>query len=192
MDSTGAAPSASTDAGSSADLVAGTSEAGTSEAGGIDARASEAVHVPGQPLLPREDESAPDIEESGVGASSDAQESPGTPVVAAADPAAEPAPIVDLAASASAAAPAARGAKRGSATRKSAKKAPPRRAGEPAAQEVTSAPARAKSSTVPAEGADTARLDAKAVRQWAATNGITVPARGPLSTAVREQYLAAN
>ncbi|WP_432507196.1 Lsr2 family DNA-binding protein [Kineococcus arenarius] len=78
-----------------------------------------------------------------------------------------------------------------SATRRTAKKAPPRRAGEPAAQEVTSAPARARNSTVPAAGADTARLDAGLVRRWAVANGIAVPARGPLSARIREQYLAA-
>ncbi|WP_420814619.1 Lsr2 family DNA-binding protein [Kineococcus vitellinus] len=57
---------------------------------------------------------------------------------------------------------------------------------------MTSAPARAQSATVPGGGADTAPLDARVVRQWAAANGITVPPRGPLSTRVREQYLAAH
>ena len=92
------------------------------------------------------------------------------------------APVVDLASST---APV-RSAGRRAATRRSAKKAAPRRAGEPEAKEVTSAPARA------AGGSAAPGPDARAVRQWAAANGIAVPPRGPLSTRVREQYLAAH
>ncbi|WP_432496363.1 Lsr2 family DNA-binding protein [Kineococcus gypseus] len=172
------------------------------------------VHVPGQQPLPLEGLTAPATDGSGTetgsgsnGSGSNGSGSTGSGSTgssagsstaalvggAAAGAASGRTPVVDLAGSASTSepVPAARGAVRAGTTRRSAKKAPPRRAGEPAAREVTSAPARAASSTVPAAGADTARLDARAVRRWAAANGIDVPPRGPLSAAVRERYLAA-
>ena len=138
--------------------------------------AGDSAHVPGQQPLPLDGLDTP--------GSTDGSPEPDTRIGTGSD---ATTPVATTAAE-----PAGReAAARKAAARKSAKKAPPRQAGEPAAREVTSAPARAGNATVPGAGADTTPLDARAVRQWAAAHGITVPPRGPLSTRVREQYLAA-
>lgn len=136
--------------------------------------------VPGQQALPLEGRDPLDPTGAGAQISIEADDTL-TALTSAPEPGAE-----------SDATAAAEPASRRAAARRGAKKAPPRQAGEPAAREVTSAPARAKTSTVPGAGTDTTPLDARVVRQWAAANGITVPPRGPLSTKVREQYLAAH
>ncbi|ABS04203.1 Lsr2 family DNA-binding protein [Kineococcus radiotolerans] len=149
-----------------------TLDAGT----GTGTGAGDSTHVPGQQPLPLDGLDTP--------GSTDGSPEPDTRIGTGSD---ATTPVATTAAE-----PAGReAAARKAAARKSAKKAPPRQAGEPAAREVTSAPARAGNVTVPGAGADTTPLDARAVRQWAAAHGITVPPRGPLSTRVREQYLAA-
>ncbi|MCI2239496.1 Lsr2 family protein [Paenibacillus sp. TRM 82003] len=72
-------------------------------------------------------------------------------------------------------------AKRASGRKSAEKSAPAAKKSAPAAKK--SAPAAKKSAP--------AAVDARAVRQWAAENGITVAPRGPISTSIIDQFRAA-
>ncbi|WP_337062418.1 Lsr2 family DNA-binding protein [Kineococcus sp. G2] len=76
-------------------------------------------------------------------------------------------------------------AKRASGRKSAEKSAPASKKSAPAAKK--SAPAAKKS----APASSSAAVDARAVRQWAAENGITVAPRGPISSSIIDQFRAA-